>query len=92
MFFHDVGDSSGGVVRSRETPQYDVMCATKSPEEHEANIYLTIPDDALSPQYENAQALPHRSAIKRTEFVDKLASMTDEDFRRQFRVSKGFIL
>ena len=86
LFWHNIGGNGDGNLQSRETTQYDVIHFTKSPEEHEANVYLTIPDDALSQPNENAEALPD-SAIKRTEFADKLASMTDEDFRRQFKVT-----
>ena len=72
-------------------PQYDVMRFTITPEEHDANVYLTISDDALSPRYENTEALPHSSATKRTEFADKLTSMTDKDFQRQFEVTNDLI-
>ena len=66
------------------------MNFTTTPEEHDTNVYLTISDDALSKSIKYAQE-PSDSAIKRTKFADKLASMTDEEFRRQFEVSKDFI-
>ena len=77
--------------RQSVDPQYDVMNFTTTPEEHDANVYLTISDDALSQRNENALALSD-SATKRTAFADKLASMTDEDFRRQFKVSEVAII
>ena len=87
-----LGDNTGGgEQQSSDVPQYDVMHFTKSPEEHETDVYLTIPDHGLSPRYENADALSD-SAIKWTEFADKLTSMTDEDFRRQFKVTDIFLI
>ena len=87
-----LGDNTGGrEPLSSDVPQYDVMDFTKSSEEHETDVYLTIPDHVLSPRYENAETRSD-SAIKRTEFVYKLASMTDEDFRRQFKVIDDFFL
>ena len=64
--------------------QYEAMDFTKTSEEQEANVYLDIPDDALSRA--NKEAARSDSAIKRAEFAEKLASMTDEDFSRQFQV------
>ena len=68
----------------------DFTNTTKS-EEPEADVYLTIPDDGLSQDSENAAARSD-SAIKRAEFAEKLASMTDEDFSRQFQVIADFRL
>ena len=65
--------------------QYEAMDFTKSSEEQEANVYLDIPDDALSQRNDSTTARSD-SAIKRAEFAEKLASMTDEDFSRQFQV------
>ena len=61
------------------------MDFTKTSEEQEANVYLDIPGDALSQRNDNATARSD-SAITRAEFAEKLASMTDEDFSRQFQV------
>ena len=81
----------GGEPQSSATPQYDVMNFTTTPEENEANVYLTIPDNALSQRNKNAQASSD-SATTRAEFAEKLASMTDEDFRRQFKVTNITLL
>ena len=61
------------------------MDFTKTSEEQEANVYLDIPDDALSQANKDA-ATRSDSAIKRAEFAEKLTGMTDEDFSRQFQV------
>ena len=85
-----LSDNISGDPRSSETPQYDVMIFTAPPEDHETNVYLTISDDALSKSIKYAQESLD-SAIRWAELADKLASMTDEEFRRQFEVSKDFI-
>ena len=86
--YSDRSDNTCGNLRSNETPQYDVMSST-TPGEHETGVYLTIPDNALSQPYSGKRS---GSAIKRAEFADKLTSMTDEDFRRQFKVTDDFML
>ena len=81
-------DGTGGDSRSSEAAQYDVMDFSRSSaavQEQEANVYLTIPDDALSQANKDAAARSD-SAIKRAEFAEKLTGMTDEDFSRQFQV------
>ena len=85
-------DGTGGDSRSSEAAQYDVMDFSRSSaavQEQEANVYLTIPDDALSQANKDAAARSD-SAIKRAEFAEKLASMTDEDYSRQFQVTGYF--
>ena len=74
-----------------QTAQYEAMDFTNTTksEEPEADVYLTIPDDGLSQDSENA-ATRSDSAIKRAEFAEKLASMTDDDFSRQFQVTADF--
>ena len=76
-----------------QTAQYEAMDFTNTTksEEPEADVYLTIPDDGLSQDSENAAARSD-SAIKRAEFAERLASMTDEDFLRQFQVTDDFII
>ena len=72
--------------RLSETPQYDGITSATALEAHETGAYVTILDEALPPSSTNSNEHSD-SAIKRTEFADKLASMTDEDFRRQFKVT-----
>ena len=80
-------NNTGADLRSSGTPQYDVMDFATPPAENEANVYLSIPNDASSQRNGTSH-----SAIKRAEFANRLASMTDEDFRRQFKVSDGLLL
>ena len=87
-----LSDNISGHTRISVSPHYDVIKFTPKTEEHEADVYLAIPDDALAKRNEIVPAQSPSGAIKWAEFADKLASMTGEEFRRQFNVSDVMVV